>query len=83
MFLEPRDDATVLFHGTYGFQEVGQQLMIGVGRPVSLLAKTLCSHEFVQDTYLENAAGGLPDLAWTAERIRRNPDAREARASAG
>ena len=83
VFLEPRDDATVLFHGTYGVQEVGQQLMSGVGRPVSLLAKTLCSHEFVLDTYLLESGGQLPDLAWTAERIRRNPDAREARASAG
>ena len=39
VFLEPRDDVAVLFHGTYGFNEVGQQLMPGIGRPVSLLAR--------------------------------------------
>ena len=33
VFLEPRDDISVLFHGTYGFQEVGQQTMPGVGPP--------------------------------------------------
>jgi hypothetical protein len=58
----------VLFHGTYGFQEVGQQLMSGVGRRVSLLAKDLCSHAFVRSTYLEGA--GLPSQTWLAERER-------------
>ena len=29
IFLEPRDDAAVLFHGTYGFCEVGQQQLAG------------------------------------------------------
>lgn len=83
VFLEPRDDATVLFHGTYGFQEVGQQLMSGVGRPVSLLAKTLCSHEYVRDTYLQESDDGLPELSWTADRIGRKPNVREARVGAG
>jgi uncharacterized protein len=68
VFLEPRDDVSVLFHGTYGFQEVGQQLMSGVGRRVSLLAKDLCSHAFVRSTYLEGA--GLPGQPWLAERER-------------
>jgi uncharacterized protein len=66
VFLEPRNDVAVLFHGTYGFQEVGQQVMAGVDRRVSLLAKSLCSHEFVRDTYL--ARGGLPDQPWLASR---------------
>jgi hypothetical protein len=68
VFLEPRDDVSVLFHGTYGFQEVGQQLMPGVHRRVSLLAKDLCSHAFVRDTYL--AQTGLPNQPWLAERPR-------------
>ncbi|MBN8728647.1 MAG: GNAT family N-acetyltransferase [Xanthomonadales bacterium] len=68
VFLEPRDDVSVLFHGTWGFQEVGQQVMPDHGRRVSLLAKTLCSFPFVRDTYL--AAAGLPDLPWLAERPR-------------
>ncbi len=66
VFLEPRNDVAVLFHGTYGFHEVGQQVMAGVGRRVSLLAKELCSFPFVRDTYVEN--GGLPDLPWLAAR---------------
>lgn len=66
VFLEPRDDISVLFHGTYGFQEVGQQTMQGVGRRVALLAKDLCSYPFVRDTYLRG--GGLPDVPWLAER---------------
>lgn len=68
VFLEPRDDVSVLFHGTWGFQEVGQQTMPSNGRRVSLLAKTLCSYPFVRDTYLTGA--GLPDLPWLAERGR-------------
>ena len=39
VFLEPRDDISMLFHGTYGFQEVGQQMMPNVQRRVALLAK--------------------------------------------
>ncbi|HEY0230920.1 MAG TPA: GNAT family N-acetyltransferase [Dokdonella sp.] len=71
VFLEPRDDVSVLFHGTYGFQEVGQQTMPSNGRRVSLLAKQLCSYAYVQQTYLQ--AGGLPDLPWLAERERVTP----------
>ena len=80
VFLEPRDDVAVLFHGTYGFNEVGQQVMPGVDRPVSLLAKTLCSHEFVRDTYLRSGSGALPAQPWLAERFVGEPDARVARA---
>ena len=67
VFLEPRDDIVVLFHGTYGFQEVGQQRMAKKGPQVSLLAKDLPSFGFVRDTYLD--AGGLPDEPWLAERL--------------
>ncbi|QRN55932.1 GNAT family N-acetyltransferase [Dyella caseinilytica] len=66
VFLEPPDDVVVLFHGTYGFQEVGQQRMGKQGPQVSLLAKDLPSYAFVRDTYLEH--GGLPDLPWLAGR---------------
>jgi predicted GNAT superfamily acetyltransferase len=83
VFLEPRDDAAVVFHGTYGFIEVGQQLMDGVGRPVSLLAKSLCSYEFVRDTYLQAGTGELPNQPWLAERIGADPARSLARASRG
>jgi uncharacterized protein len=66
VFLEPIDDVVVLFHGTYGFQEVGQQRMGEHGPQVSLLAKDLPSYAYVRDTYLEN--GGLPDEPWLAAR---------------
>ena len=70
VFLEPRDDVSVLFHGTYGFQEVGQQLMPVVNRRVSLLGKELCSHPFVRTTYGD---AGLPVQPWLAERPRLVP----------
>lgn len=71
VFLEPRDDVAVLFHGTYGFREVGQQVMPGVGRRVAMLSKELCSYAFVRDTYL--AHGGLPPQPWLSERERPAP----------
>jgi predicted GNAT superfamily acetyltransferase len=70
VFLEPRDDVSVLFHGTYGFQEVGQQVMPAVHRRVALLAKELCSFAFVRDTYLHGPAASLPNQPWLAERER-------------
>ncbi|MBS0589993.1 MAG: GNAT family N-acetyltransferase [Proteobacteria bacterium] len=72
VFLEPRDDVAVLFHGTYGFREVGQQNMANVSRRVSLLAKELCSFEFVQRRYLDGA-NGLPNQPWLAERAHGTP----------
>lgn len=65
VMLEPRDDAVVLFHGTYGFQEVGQQSMSS-GQRVSLLAKELCSFPFVANTY----PGELPDEPWLGGRLQ-------------
>jgi uncharacterized protein len=73
VFLEPRDDVSVLFHGTYGFQEVGQQLMGIVNRRVALLAKDLPSYPFVLETYLQGATGALPSQLWLAERERKSP----------
>lgn len=70
VFLEPRDDVSLLFHGTYGFQEVGQQLMTTVNRRVSLLAKNLPSFDFVRETWLDVPPGHLPDVPWLAERER-------------
>ncbi|HEY9130532.1 MAG TPA: GNAT family N-acetyltransferase [Dyella sp.] len=78
VFLEPRDDVVVLFHGTYGFQEVGQQRMGSEGPQVSLLAKELPSYAYVRETYLER--GGLPDVPWLAERERpHSPDSNQRR----
>ncbi|TDR43023.1 hypothetical protein DFR29_10727 [Tahibacter aquaticus] len=70
VFLEPRDDVSVLFHGTYGFNEVGQQIMPGLGKRVSLLAKDLPSFDFVRSTYLDGPTGQLPNQPWLAQRKR-------------
>ncbi len=80
VFLEPPNDAVVLFHGTYGFRELGQHVMPGTGRRVSLLGKELCSFPFARDTYL--AQGQLPDLPWLRGRkvpAHAHPPARAAR----
>lgn len=67
IFLEPRDDASVVFHSTYGFKEVGQQTIPG-GHRVSLLMKDMCSFEFVHKTYWQASSAGLPALPWLAGR---------------
>ena len=76
VFLEPRNDVAVLFHGTYGFHEVGQEVMSSVHRRVSLLGKELCSHPYVRENYLR--AGGLPDLPCLAERATASSSPRRA-----
>lgn len=81
VFLEPRNDVVVLFHGTYGFQEVSQQRMGKDGPQVSLLARDLPSYAYVRDTWLEH--GGLPDEPWLAERIRPLASAAEPRRRRG
>jgi uncharacterized protein len=69
VFLDPPDDVAVLFHGTYGFQEAGQQ--VAHGRRVALLAKDMCSFPWVKATYLDAGNGHLPALPWLAERPQR------------
>lgn len=71
VFLDPRDDVSVLFHGTYGFREVGQQSLPS-GQRVSLLGKELCSYAWVRDTYLHGPTRQLPALSWLAERAHRS-----------
>ncbi len=81
VFIDPPDDVALLFHGTYGFQEVGQQ--IAFGRRVALLAKELCSHPYIHETYLAPGRPGLPPLPWLAERPRRSQQPMRRRAGAG
>lgn len=66
VFLEPRDDVAMLFHGTRGFSEVGQQLMPESDRRVCLLAKPLECFEYVRNTY----SRGMPSLPCLAQRDR-------------
>ncbi|MGH8233614.1 MAG: GNAT family N-acetyltransferase [Rhodanobacteraceae bacterium] len=64
VFLEPRDDVSVLFHGVFGFHEVGQQVMPESDRRVSLLLKPLECYSFIRETYPDC----LPKQPWLASR---------------
>lgn len=64
--LEPRDDVSVLFHGTYGFSEVGQRATEG-GHRIGLLSKKLGCHAFIVRHY--GAEKNLPRVPWLAGRL--------------
>ena len=66
VFLEQDSDPALLFHGSFGFREIGQHLMQVNGadgnstRRAAMLMKELCSYQWVRDTY----GGQLPHEAW-------------------
>lgn len=70
--LEPRDDVAVLFHGTYGFQEMGQMILPDSGHHVGLLGKELDSYRFVREHYGDEEH--LPALPWLAGRLSPSHD---------
>ncbi len=53
-------DPALLFHGSFGFREVGQQVMPETGLRAAMLMKDLCSYAWVRDTYGER----LPQEPW-------------------
>ncbi|CTP91969.1 GNAT family N-acetyltransferase [Xanthomonas graminis] len=71
VFLDHGADAALLFHGSFGFREVGQNTMNEVEVRASMLLKDLCSYAWVRETYGEQ----LPDLPWAghAHRLQRAP----------
>lgn len=70
-------DPALLFHGSFGFREVGQQMMPETGLRAAMLMKDLCSYPWIHETYGAN----LPDVPWlTASRI--GVDARRATGTA-
>ena len=73
VFVTLGSDPALLFHGSFGFHEVGQQTMPGSGLRVSLLVKELCSWPWVRATYLDGDAQGLPALDWLRERATVEP----------
>ncbi|MBP3985930.1 GNAT family N-acetyltransferase [Pseudoxanthomonas helianthi] len=73
VFIDHGADPALLFHGSFGFREVGQHAMEGLGVRASMLMKELCSYPWVRDTY----GDALPDLPWT--RARRKSVATEQR----
>ena len=64
VFLQSGNDPALLFHGSFGFREVGQQVMPGTDIRVSMLMKEMCSYPFIEQTY----GGRLPDQPWLRAR---------------
>lgn len=64
VFLESSSHPALLFHGSFGFREVGQQVMPGHELRACMLVKELCSYPYVRDTY----GHALPDQPWLAAR---------------
>jgi predicted GNAT superfamily acetyltransferase len=74
VFLDDGNDPALLFHGSFGFREVGQHVMAATngvpGHRAAMLLKDLCSYRWVHDTY----GGHLPDVPWiAASRTHRAP----------
>ena len=66
VFLDHGADPALLFHGSFGFREVGQHVMPGMDVRASMLMKELCSYAWVRDTY----GDALPDLPWAGHARR-------------
>ena len=60
VFLQPGTDHALLFHGSFGFREVGQHVMPVNGLRAAMLMKPMCSYAWVRDTY----GDALPDAPW-------------------
>jgi predicted GNAT superfamily acetyltransferase len=60
VFLDHGADPALLFHGSFGFREVGQNVMPTVGVRAAMLMKDLCSYAWVRETYGED----LPAAPW-------------------
>ena len=65
VFLDTASDPTLpdpalLFHGSFGFREVGQQVMPETGLRAAMLMKDLCSYPWVHATY----GDALPQQPW-------------------
>ncbi|MEO5962938.1 MAG: GNAT family N-acetyltransferase [Thermomonas sp.] len=62
VFLQTGTDHALLFHGSFGFREVGQHVMPGHELRAAMLMKPLCSFAWVRETY----GDALPDEPWLA-----------------
>ncbi|MBS0194840.1 MAG: GNAT family N-acetyltransferase [Proteobacteria bacterium] len=68
VFVTGGNDAALLFHGGFGFKQVGQQVQSGSGLRAVYLIKDLCSFPWVRDTYLHAGMPGLPEVDWLRAR---------------
>ena len=64
VFLEGSSHPALLFHGSFGFREIGQHVMKGHDLRAAMLVKELCSFTWVKQAY----SGCLPDQPWLAAR---------------
>ena len=60
VFLEHDADPVRLFHGSFGFREIGQHVMPENGIRASMMAKDMCSYPWVREAY----GDALPDEPW-------------------
>lgn len=74
VFLQTGNDPALLFHGSFGFREVGQNVMPASGIRASMLLKEMCSYPFVAETYGRR----LPDAPWLRPRPLPGRDATRA-----
>ena len=63
VFLQQGNDHALLFHGSFGFREVGQRVAPDTGVRAAMLMKELCSYAWVRDTYGDR----LPDAPWVSQ----------------
>ncbi|MBE2211253.1 MAG: GNAT family N-acetyltransferase [Xanthomonadaceae bacterium] len=61
VFLQEGSDPALLFHGSFGFHEIGQNQQAD-GTRACMLIKPMCSYEWIRATYGEQ----LPDVPWLA-----------------
>ncbi|MBJ7574628.1 GNAT family N-acetyltransferase [Luteimonas sp. MC1828] len=60
VFVEHDSDPARIFHGSFGFREVGQHVMPETGIRASMLTKDLCSYAWVHSHY----GDALPHEPW-------------------
>ena len=63
VFLDDINDPVLLFHGSFGFREVGQHVMPNTEVRAAMLMKELCSFAWIHEAYGE----ALPKLPWIAQ----------------
>ncbi len=64
VFIENDNHPALIFHGSFGFREVGQHVMAPGNIRACMLLKDLCSYPYVQNTY----GDALPGQPWLAAR---------------
>lgn len=63
VFLDDVNDPVLLFHGSFGFREVGQHVMPETQVRAAMLMKELCSYAWVHETY----GDALPNVPWITQ----------------